>query len=73
MGIHHELHAGVIDDFFVVFDIRIVHGDMSEALRNRSIGFFHDVRLVNGSDFLRLCIFLRTQKRRLQFSYSLFR
>src|SRR5262245_26227768 len=50
--IHNKLHAEIVYDLFVVFDSRIVHSHLTEAVQKESIRFLHDVCFVDDSHFL---------------------
>src|SRR5262249_32845983 len=52
VGVDHELHAGVVYDQIVCFDIRIVFGNFPETVQEQVVGHLHDVRLMNGGDLL---------------------
>ena len=45
-GVEHQLHAGGIDDFLAVLDIRVQAGYCSNAFEKETVTKFHDVRLV---------------------------
>jgi len=49
---HHELHAGIINDQFAVFDTRKSRGGFTAAAQKQAVAHLHDVGLVDGDDFL---------------------
>src|SRR6185437_3400298 len=61
VGVHDELHAGVVDDVLAVGDLRKVSGDFPRALEEQAVGHLHDVGLVNGVDLLPI-VFARVLK-----------
>ena len=50
--VHHELHAGGIDDGVVGLDLGVVLGDLAEAVEEEPVGELHDVGLVDRGDLL---------------------
>ena len=51
-GIHHNLHAGVIHDEFLVFDGRELRRYCPDRSQEQAVGKLHDVGFVDGVDFL---------------------
>ncbi len=51
LRIHHDLHAGVVDDEFLVLDIGILFGDGANGLEKEAVGELHDVGFVDGVNF----------------------
>ncbi len=51
LRIHDQLHAGVVHDLLILFDVGIVAGDAAETIEEKTVGQFHDIGLVNGRDF----------------------
>ena len=49
---HHQLHAGVVHDQFVVLNIRKMRRHFAAALQKQAVAQLHDVGLVNGGHFL---------------------
>src|SRR5208337_5630440 len=43
VGVHHQLHAGVIDNVLAVGDLGILLRDVARAAQKQSIGHLHDV------------------------------
>src|ERR1019366_1356571 len=56
VGVHHQLHAGVVDDVLAVGDLGILLGDGSRAAQKQSIGHLHDVGFVDGMDLLAIVL-----------------
>jgi MazG family protein len=56
MGIEHDLHAGVVNNELLVFDIGILGGDFSNRSEKKAVRKLHDVRFVDGVNFL-ACVF----------------
>src|ERR1700757_1000144 len=54
--IHHQLHAGVVDDVFAVSDLGIIFRYVAAAAQEQAIGQLHDVRFVDGMNFLALIL-----------------
>lgn len=50
---HDHLHARVVDDFVVTFDLRVVLGDGVENIEEQAIAHLEDVGFVDAGDFLR--------------------
>jgi hypothetical protein len=51
-GIAHQLHAAVVDDHVVVFELGKVLGDALAHLQEEAVGDLHDVGLVDEGDLL---------------------
>ena len=51
LRIGHELHAAVVDDDFLVLELRILLGYFAAAAQKETIAPLHDIRLVNGRNF----------------------
>ena len=49
---HDQLHACVIDDLVVAFDLRIVLGDFLEDRKEEAVAELHDIGLVDAGDLL---------------------
>jgi hypothetical protein len=54
IGVHHQLHAGVVDNVFAVGDLGILLRNVARAAQKQSIGQLHDVGFVDGMNFLAL-------------------
>ncbi|MNV86776.1 hypothetical protein D3C71_1808290 [compost metagenome] len=52
MGIHHQLHTGVIDDHLVEFDFRIIRSNLTRHLKEQPGARLDDVGLVHRGHFL---------------------
>src|SRR4051794_5439036 len=52
LRVHHHLHAEVVDDLVVRFDVRILLRNVAEALQEKAVRQLHDVGLVHGGDAL---------------------
>src|SRR5229473_5094409 len=48
LRIHHNLHAGVVDDEFFVLDAGELRGDGADRSQKKTVGKLHDVGFVNG-------------------------
>ena len=48
--LHHELHAGGVDDALVVLRVRVDLRDAPGALEEQAVAELHDVRLVDRGD-----------------------
>ena len=51
LGITDQLHAQIIDNNIVKFDIRIVFSDIAGDGQEKSVGEFHDIGFMDGGDF----------------------
>ena len=49
--IYDKLHAAVVDDDFLVLQLRIFLGHLAAAVQEKSVAPFHDIRLVDRGDF----------------------
>src|SRR5690242_16254244 len=56
IGVHDQLHAGVVDDVLAVRDLGIFLGDVAGAAQEEAIGKLHDVGLVDGVNLLALVL-----------------
>src|ERR1035437_7602787 len=56
VGMHHQLHAGVVDDVLAVSDLGILLRNRSRAAQKQSIGHLHHVDFVDGMEFLALVL-----------------
>src|SRR5579864_2249599 len=52
VGIHHQLHAGVVDDVLAIGDLGIFLRDGTGTAKEQTIGELHDVGFVDGMDLL---------------------
>ena len=52
VGIHHQLHAGVVDDVLAVEDLGKPLGHLARAAQKQPVGELHDVGLVDGVNLL---------------------
>ena len=52
VGIHHQLHAGVVHDVLAVGDLGILLGDVTRAADEQPVRQLHDVGFVDGVDLL---------------------
>ena len=50
--VHHQLHAGRVDDALVVGDVDVLARHGPHALEEQPVAELHDVRLVHGRDAL---------------------
>ena len=50
--VHHQLHAGGVDDAVVARDVGILLGDLPHASQEQAVAHLHDVGLVDGGDAL---------------------
>src|SRR6516162_7481198 len=48
VGVHYQLHAGVVDDVLAVGDLGILLGHLSTAAQKQAIAHLHDVGFVDG-------------------------
>ena len=55
--IHDKLHAGVIDDFIITFNLRIFLCNLFENGKEHAIGHFQDICLMNTGYFLASVLF----------------
>ena len=58
-----ELHAHVVDNAFVKFDLREILRDVARGFEPQAVGEFHDIRFVNDGD-LPTIVFTRIVERR---------
>src|SRR5262249_22096678 len=56
-GLQHHLHAGVVNDEFFVFDVRIFLCHGPNGLEEEAVGELHDVCFVDGVNFLAIFAF----------------
>ena len=52
VGVHHKLHAGVIDDVLGIDDLGKTSSDFAGAVEKEPVSQLHDVRLVDGVNLL---------------------
>lgn len=57
IGIFDQLHAKVVHDDFVVFNIRVIGGDSAAAVEEQTVTQFHDVGFMHGGDKLAVVVF----------------
>ena len=60
--VDHELHAEVVDDLVIGFDIRVIPGHVPKTLQEEPVGHLHDVRFVYRGHFfaaVRACVLER--------------
>src|SRR5437762_7095854 len=58
--IHHQLHAGVVDDVLAIRNLRIFLRNIPRAAQEESVRQLHDVGLVDGMNLLAMilaCVF----------------
>ena len=58
-----ELHAHIVDDAFVKFDLREILRDVASGFKPQTVGELHDIRFVNDGD-LPTIVFTRIVERR---------
>jgi len=56
VGVHDELHAGVVNDVLAVENFRELLAHLTGATQEQPIGHLHDVGFVDGVNFLRPCL-----------------
>src|SRR5208283_5354733 len=54
VGVHHQLHASVVDNVLAVGDLGILFRDVARAAQKQAIGQLHDVGFVDAMNFLAL-------------------
>ena len=57
LGIHHHLHAGVIDDKFFVFDLGELRRHRPDRSQEQPVRKLHDVGFVNGMNLFSTVVF----------------
>ena len=63
VGIHHQLHAGVVHDVLAVGDLGIFLRDVARAADEQAVRQLHDVGFVDGVDLLALAACARIRRR----------
>src|SRR5207302_4229329 len=56
VGVHHQLHAGIVHDVLAVGNLGILFGDIARAAQEQAVRKLHDVGLVDGVNLLALVL-----------------